>query len=70
MKYKKEQKSSAYMISKKARDAITILIHRVGKKEKGELLDLMRDIIQEAVQIMDNAEYERIEAIKKDANNG
>jgi hypothetical protein len=57
-KKEENKKPDGYMIYKKANEAITILIHRVGKKEKRELLDLMRDIVQEAVQLMDNKEYE------------
>jgi hypothetical protein len=58
---KEDKKPSAGIIYKKANEAMTIIIHGVGKKEKGELLDLMRDITQEAVQLMDNAEYEHKE---------
>jgi hypothetical protein len=60
VKQEESQKTPACMIYKMAEEAMTIIIHKVGKKEKGELIDLMRGVMRESVQIIDGAEYERL----------
>jgi hypothetical protein len=60
-----KETGGAYVIFKNAKEAMRIIMHRVGRKEKEELLDLMRGVISEAVQILDGAEYERVRAARE-----
>jgi hypothetical protein len=46
--------AAAQSIFENAAESLTILSHRVGKDEKRDLIDFSIDILQKAVQIMDD----------------
>lgn len=65
-----QEARGAYVIYRNAKDAMRIIMRKVGRKEKEELLDLMRGVISEAVQLSDAAEYERVRAARSGCTPG